>query len=99
MILDILQTMSKYLKNIEIVTAKDEHIENIKSTMRDFYKDEPVFKAQKINVEILDESFYKCKKSDFILVAIDKNNGAVASVAINSIVKPDNAFCQKKHAG
>lgn len=86
-------------KNIEIVPAKEQHIDNIKCTMKDFYLDEPVFKAQKINIEKLDESFYKQKTSDFTLVAIDKQNGAVASLAINSITKPDNALKQLKNAG
>jgi len=91
--------MNKYSENIEIICAREEHISNIKSTMKDFYLDEPVFKAQKIDVEKLDKSFYEYKKGDFTLVAIDKNNKAVASLAINSITKPDNALKQKIHAG
>jgi len=91
--------MNKYPENIEIVHAREEHIDNIKSTMKDFYLDEPVFKAQKIDVEKLSKSFYEHKEGDFTIVAIDKNNKAVASLAINSITKPDNAMKQKIHAG
>ncbi|KAF0751019.1 Uncharacterized protein FWK35_00025700, partial [Aphis craccivora] len=90
--------MNKYSENIEIICAREEHIPNIKSTMKDFYSDEPVFKAQKIDVEKLDKSFYEYKEGDFTLVAIDKKNKAVASLAINSITKPDNALKQKIHA-
>lgn len=91
--------MRKDQKNIEIVSATSEHMENIKTTMKDFYLDEPVFKAQKIDVEKLNKSFYEHKTSDITIVAIDKNNKAVASVAINSIIKPDNAMKQKNNAG
>lgn len=91
--------MKKYPKNIVIVPAGEEHIKNIKTTMKDFYLDEPVFKAQKIDVEKLSNSFYDIKKHDFTLVAVDTNNGAVASLAINSIIKPDNAIKQKINAG
>lgn len=91
--------MRKDLKNIEIVPATDEHLENIKTIMKDFYLDEPVFKAQKIDVEKLNKSFYEPKTSVMTIVAIDKNNKAVASIAINSIIKPDNAMSQKNYAG
>lgn len=91
--------MNKYPENIEIVCAREEHIDNINLTMKDFYLDEPVFKAQKIDVESLDKSFYGQKECDFTILAIDKNNKAVASVAINSITKPDNALKQNIHAG
>jgi len=91
--------MNKYPESIEIICAREEHIPNIKSTMKDFYLDEPVFKAQKIDVEKLNKCFYEPKEGDITLVAIDKNNKAVASLAINSITKPDNALKQKIHAG
>lgn len=91
--------MKKDPKNIVIVPAEEQHVENIKSTMKDFYLDEPVFKAQKIDVDKLSNSFYDRKKDDFTLVAVDTNNGAVASLAINSIIKPDNATKQKNNAG
>jgi len=91
--------MNKYPENIEIICAREEHKPNIKSTMKDFYLDEPVFKAQKIDVEKLDNRFYGYKEEDFTIVAIDKNNKAVASLAINSITKPDNALKQKINAG
>lgn len=91
--------MMEVPKNIEIVPAKEEHIDNIKSTLKDFYLDEPVFKAQKIDVEKLDERFYTYKKTDITILAIDKHNGTVASLAINSITKPDNALRQLKNAG
>jgi len=91
--------MNKYPENIEIVRATEEHKSNIKSTMEDFYLDEPVFRAQKIDVEKLNKCFYEPKEGDFTLVANDKNNKAVASLAINSITKPDNALKQKIHAG
>jgi len=92
--------MNKYPKSIGIVRATEEHKSNIKSTMKDFYSDEPVFKAQKIDVDKLDKSFYEPKEGDFTLVAIDKsNNKAVASLAMNSIIKPDNALEQRTHAG
>lgn len=91
--------MNKSLKNIEIVLARDEHIDGIKSTMKDFYLDEPVFKAQKIDVEKLNDSFFDLKKNKLTLVAVDKNNGAVVSVVTNGIVKSDNAARQKINAG
>jgi len=91
--------MNKYPENIEIVCAREEHIPNIKSTMKDFYLDEPVFKAQKIDVEKLNECFYESKEGEITFVAIDKNNKAVASLAINSITKPENALKLKIHAG
>lgn len=90
--------MMEVPKNIEIVHAKEEHVDNIKSTLKDFYLDEPIFKAQKIDVEKLDESFYTYKKTDYTILAIDKCNGAVASLAINSITKPDNVLRQRKNA-
>lgn len=89
----------KEKSNIEIVLAREEHINNMKSTMKDFYLDEPVFKVQKIDVEKLGERFYKFDKEDFTVVAIDTNNGAVAALAINSIIKPNNAMKQKENAG
>jgi len=91
--------MAKDPKNIEIISATEEHSDSIKSTLKDFYLDEPVFKVQKINVEKLDKKFYELKKGDFTIVAIDKDNGLVASLAINSIIKPDNAIKQKEYAG
>lgn len=91
--------MAKDQKNIEIVLAREEHKDNIKSTLKDFYLDEPVFKAQKIDVDKLDKQFYELKKEDFTVVAIDKDNGVVASFAINSIIKPHNAMRQKEYAG
>lgn len=86
-------------KNIEIVLAGEEHKDNIRSTLRDFYSDESVFKAQKIDVNKLNKKFYDVKKGDVTIVAIDKDNGMVASLAINSIIKPDNAIRQKEYAG
>lgn len=95
--------INKNLKNIEIIPARKEHFENIKSTMKDFYLDEPVFKAQKIDSSTLDKSFYECNKrhieGNMTIVAIDSKNGAVASLAINSIIKPDNVIKQKINAG
>lgn len=91
--------MKECPKNIEIFPAKEEHMNNIKSIMKDFYLDEPVFKVQKIDVGKLDKCFYEPKEGDFTIVARDMNNGAIVSFAINSIVKPDNATKQKKFAG
>lgn len=71
--------------------------------MKDLYVDEPVFKTQKIDCEKLDKIFYesyrKCIKNNMIIVAIDKNKGIVASLAINSIIRPDNPNKQKNNAG
>jgi len=92
--------MNNYPENIEIVRARREHTSRIKSTMKDFYSDEPVFKAQKINIKKLNNDFYLPRKTDYTLVAIDKdNNDAVASLAINSITKPRNVMRQRKFAG
>lgn len=91
--------MKKYSNSIEITPVKEEHISNIKSIMKDFYVDEPVFKAQKIDIEKLNEHFYGYNKNYFSIVAIDTNNNAIASIAINSIIKPDNAMKQIEHAG
>jgi len=91
--------MNKYPENIAIVRARKEHIPNIKSTMKDFYLDEPVFKAQKIDVDKLNKCFYEPKEDDMTIVAINKNNNDVASLAVNSITEPDNALKQKIHAG
>lgn len=91
--------MKKYSNSIEITPIREEHIDSIKSLMNDFYLDEPVFKAQKIDIEKLNKSFYEYKKNYFSIVAIDTDNKAIASIAINSIIKPDNAMKQVEHAG
>ncbi|XP_022179917.1 uncharacterized protein LOC111040347 isoform X2 [Myzus persicae] len=90
--------MDNYPENIEIVSARKEHTSNIKSTMKDFYSDEPVFKTQKIDIEKLSNDFFSPRESDYTLVAIDKNNNSVASLAINSITKPDNVLRQRAFA-
>lgn len=91
--------MKKYSNSIEITPIREEHIDSIKSLMKDFYLDEPVFKAQKIDIEKLNKSFYEYKKNYFSIVAIDTDNKAIASIAINSIIKSDNATKQVEHAG
>lgn len=91
--------MNKDLTNIEIVPARDEHMEGIKTTLKDFYLDEPIFKAQRIDVEKLNESFYGYRTDDVPIVAIDKNNGAVAAVIINSIIKSDGVIRLNNNAG
>lgn len=90
--------MKKCPKNIEICIAREEHMNDIKSIKKDFYLDEPVFKTQKIDVEKLDKCFYEHKEGDFTVVAKDTNNGSIVSIAINSIIKPDNAMKQKEFA-
>lgn len=91
--------MKKYPENIEIIPVGDEHTGGIKSILKDFYLDEPVFRAQKIDIEKLNKNFYDYNKSYFYIVAIDTNTKAVASIAVNSIIKPDNVMKQIEHAG
>lgn len=91
--------MKKYSNSIEITPIREEHTDNIKFLMKDFYLDEPVFKAQKIDIEKLNKSFYEYKKNYFSIVAIDTANNNIVSIAINSIIKPDNAMKQIENAG
>ncbi|XP_050427555.1 arylalkylamine N-acetyltransferase-like 2 [Adelges cooleyi] len=87
--------------NIEIMPAKNEHIKGIKILMKEFYQDEPVFNAQKIDVETLDESFFdydKFIKNDMTFVAIDTSNNTVASLATNEIIKSDYSVVHREEA-
>lgn len=89
--------MNKH-ENIEIVPARYEHIENIKTSYVEFYSDSPINNTAKLDIDKLDNCISSMfGKNDFKLVAVDKSNGEVATFMHNRIISPYDMLNQKLH--